>query len=805
MVERSGQRPAGRSDLRARRRHRRALGSDRAAHSRGDLAVRRPVTARAIAVSSTPRTESRSNSQYVPLADSIKISRLKIRNLSTQTAPSLGHRLRRMGARYFARRIGAVRRDRDRCGYQRDARAELLTAPTTASGWLLPTCAAAKSRGPAIALNFSAAMARLDNPAALAGAARLSNRTGAALDPCGALQTRVELRRQRRNRNRFLSRPRRKIARKRFPWSPNTAPPTSTRSRAAATRLWDDVLGTVQVTTPDRAMDLMLNRWLLYQTLACRVWARSAFYQASGAYGFRDQLQDVMALMVSRPDITREHLLRAAARQFTDGDVQHWWLPPLGQGVRTRIADDRVWLAFTAACYVEAAGDRGVLDETVAVSRRPRARRRRDGSILFARGRRRKGVALRTLRACARSQPRGRRPRTAVVWIGGLERRHEPGRRSGPRRKYLARLVSLRHALVLRTIGGESRRASSRHGLAPSCGRACRNRWSGKDGTASWYRRAYFDDGTPLGSASSLECRIDSIAQSWGVISGAANPVRAALAMAAVEQYLVRRDDGLVLLFTPPFDHTPLDPGYIKGYPPGIRENGGQYTHAAVWSVIAFAMLGDGDKAAELFSLLNPISHASTRAAVHRYKVEPYVACADVYSMPPHVGRGGWTWYTGSAGWMYRAGLEWMLGFRLRGEKLLIDPCIPKRLARFRDNFQVPLRALRDRGREPARRQPRSHHGGTRRRGTAGGRAAGSARRRRRDASRPRRSWVMETPTQTHFNSALVRTSRPARLYTQALAAGGASFSPPRACFLRRLGQKNLAACHRAMTWGSGS
>jgi cyclic beta-1,2-glucan synthetase len=199
-----------------------------------------------------------------------------------------------------------------------------------------------------------------------------------------------------------------------------------------------------------------------------------------------------------------------------------------------------------------------------------------------------------------------------------------------------------------------------------------REGWDG-----SWYRRGYFDDGAVLGSASSLECRIDSIAQSWGVISGAANPVRAALAMAAVDEYLVRRDEGLVLLFTPPFDHTPLDPGYIKGYPPGIRENGGQYTHGAVWSVIAFAILGDGAKASELFSILNPINHSNTRASIHRYKVEPYVACADVYSTPPHTGRGGWTWYTGSAGWMYRAGLEWILGFRVRGKALLLDPCIP--------------------------------------------------------------------------------------------------------------------------------
>ena len=306
--------------------------------------------------------------------------------------------------------------------------------------------------------------------------------------------------------------------------------------------------------------------------------------------------------------------------------------------------------------------------------------------------------------------------------------------------------------------------------MRPRCRQSLeREGWDGE-----WYRRGYFDDGTPLGSAASDECRIDSIAQSWGVISGCRRSgARASARWRRSSEYLVRRDDGLVLLFTPPFDHTPLDPGYIKGYPPGIRENGGQYTHAAIWSVIAFALLGDGDKAGELFSLLNPINHASTRAGVHRYKVEPYVVCADVYAEPPHVGRGGWTWYTGSAGWMYRAGLEWMLGFRLRGDDAAHRSVYPEAVAGVRDQLQVSLRALRDRRREPARRQPRSHQGGTRRHGTAGCRAARSARRRRRDASRPRRSWVMETPTQTHFNSALVRTSRQARaLYTQPLAAG---------------------------------
>ena len=259
------------------------------------------------------------------------------------------------------------------------------------------------------------------------------------------------------------------------------------------------------------------------------------------------------------------------------------------------------------------------------------------------------------------------------------------------------------HATLIgvRAAGRWPRRAGARRELAAArgrLGRGARARRLGRD----WYRRAYFDDGTPLGSASSDECRIDSIAQSWSVISRAADPARAARAMAAVEQHLVRRDDGLVLLFTPPFDQTPLDPGYIKGYPPGIRENGGQYTHGAIWSVIAFAMLGDGDKAGELFSMLNPINHASTPDAVQRYKVEPYVVCADLYSMPPHVGRGGWTWYTGSAGWMYRAGLEWILGFRLQGTSLLLDPCIPKAWPGFGIDFRYRSAATTSRSRTPA-------------------------------------------------------------------------------------------------------
>ncbi|MGZ3621238.1 MAG: GH36-type glycosyl hydrolase domain-containing protein, partial [Candidatus Binataceae bacterium] len=327
-------------------------------------------------------------------------------------------------------------------------------------------------------------------------------------------------------------------------------------------------------------------------------------------------------------------------------------------------------------CYVEAANDLAVLDETVAFLDGPAlAEGETEAYFLPTVAEDRGSLYEHCARALDLSLAVGGHGLPLFGsgdWNDGMNRVGEAGRGESIWLGWFLYAALSSFAPLAESRGEHARATAWRHHAARLQESLEREGWDG-----SWYRRGYFDDGTPLGSASSLECRIDSIAQSWGVISGAANPVRAPLAMEAVEQYLVRRDEGLVLLFTPPFDDTPLDPGYIKGYPPGIRENGGQYTHAAVWSVIAFAMLGDGDKAAELFSILNPISHSSTRAAVHRYKVEPYVACADVYSMPPHSGRGGWTWYTGSAGWMYRAGLEWMLGFRLRGEKLLIDPCIP--------------------------------------------------------------------------------------------------------------------------------
>ncbi len=515
-----------------------------------------------------------------------------------------------------------------------------------------------------------------DHPAALAPRRRLSGRVGAGLDPCSALQTTIELAAGSRAEVVFFlgeaanpEEARELIVRYR------------TRDVAAALRAvgerWDEVLGTVQVKTPDRSMDILLNRWLLYQTLACRVWARSALYQAGGAYGFRDQLQDVMALAVAEPALARQHVLRAAARQFVEGDVQHWWHPPSGRGVRTRISDDLVWLPYVVAQYVEVAGDGAVLDEVVPFLEGPKLAVGQAESYFEPRASDERGTLFehcaRALDRSLTAGPHGLPLMGTGDWNDGMNEVGAEGKGESVWLGWFLHTV-LSEWAELADARGEGKRAERWRSYVNALKEALeREAWDGH-----WYRRAYFDDGTPLGAAVNDACRIDSIAQSWSVISAAADPARRERAMAAVDEHLVRRADGVVLLFTPPFDDTSLEPGYIKGYVPGVRENGGQYTHAAIWSVIAFAALGDGDKAAELFAMLNPITHARTEAGVQRYKVEPYVVAADVYAEPPHVGRGGWTWYTGSAGWMYRAGLESILGFRLRGTRLVVDPCIPR-------------------------------------------------------------------------------------------------------------------------------
>ncbi|WP_246837760.1 glucoamylase family protein [Salinicola sp. MH3R3-1] len=443
---------------------------------------------------------------------------------------------------------------------------------------------------------------------------------------------------------------------------------------------WQALHGTLQVSTPDPAMDLMLNGWLMYQTLACRVVARSAFYQASGAYGFRDQLQDGMALTFAMPALARHHLLRAAGRQFVEGDVQHWWLPHSGQGVRTRISDDRVWLAFAAATYIRATDDTAVLDERVGfLEGAPLAPEAHDdfAQPLVA------DEAASLFEHCARALDQaleqfGEHGLPLIGtgdWNDGFNRVGEAGRGESVWLGWLLlRTLALFAPLAEARVAPEDRALAARwRERAETLRLALENEaWDGE-----WYRRATFDDGQWLGTHDNDACRIDAIAQSWAVLSEGADPDRAAQAMASVERHLILPEKRLALLFTPAFDKTALEPGYIKGYPPGLRENGGQYTHAAMWSILAFAKLGQADKAYALFSLLNPINHALTPEAVQRYRVEPYVIAADVYSEAPHVGRGGWTWYTGSAGWMYQAGVGGILGIRREGLQLIVAPCIP--------------------------------------------------------------------------------------------------------------------------------
>ncbi|MEO8167583.1 MAG: glycosyl hydrolase family 65 protein, partial [bacterium] len=455
----------------------------------------------------------------------------------------------------------------------------------------------------------------------------------------------------------------------------------------SVTKSWDDVFDVVKVKTPDRSFDILVNYWALYQTLACRVWARSAFYQSSGAYGFRDQIQDTMALALVKPELTRAHVLRAASRQFVEGDFQHWWLPPAGQGVRTKISDDKVWLPYAVINYLQVTNDTPVLDEKVLYIEGQHLRPdehdaffqpmvSEESATLY------EHCALALDKSLALGV-HGLPLMGTGDWNDGMNRVGEGGKGESV---WLAWFLYTTLAAFIPIA--KSRRDTARakvweKHIAALQKSLEREAWDGQ-----WYRRAFYDDGTPLGSSLSDECWIDSIAQSWAVISGAAKIERQIKSMESVEELLVRRDEKLIQLFTPPFDETQLNPGYIKGYPPGVRENGGQYTHAAIWTVIATAMLGDGDRASELYSMLNPITHSNSRAAIRKYKVEPYVVAADVYSQPPHVGRGGWTWYTGSAGWMYRAGLEWILGFRVRGTTLIIDPCIPKKWAGFEIVFR---------------------------------------------------------------------------------------------------------------------
>ncbi len=523
-------------------------------------------------------------------------------------------------------------------------------------------------------------------PAGL-GRAHLSGRLGAGLDPCAALQVNVTLDAGEQRQLIFrlgLGRDGADAAAlvQRFRGR-GVAAETLERIHAH----WARMLGAVQISTPEPALDVLANGWLLYQTIACRMWARSGYYQSGGAFGFRDQLQDSMALLHAAPDLTRTQLLLCAAHQFPEGDVQHWWHPPLDRGVRTACSDDYLWLPLAASRYVLATGDTNVLREQLGyIEGRLLHHGEESYYDLPQPSSLRETLYQHCVRAIERSLPRGAHGLPLIGsgdWNDGMNRVGEAGRGESVWLGFFSCEVLTRFAEVARLHDDEAFALRCEGEVSQLRVALEQHAWDG-----AWYRRAYFDDGTPLGSSGNDECRIDSIAQSWSVLSGIATPERQQQAMNSLDRHLVRREAGLVQLLEPPFDKSALDPGYIKGYVPGVRENGGQYTHAAIWATMAFAKLGDSTRAWELLRMINPVNHGSDATEMDVYKVEPYVVCADVYAVEPHIGRGGWSWYTGSAGWMYRLIVESLLGLRLEAGRLRFTPVLPAEWEGFSLNYR---------------------------------------------------------------------------------------------------------------------
>jgi cellobiose phosphorylase len=514
-----------------------------------------------------------------------------------------------------------------------------------------------------------------DDPAAMTRT-RLTGRVGAGLDPCGAMQVPIELAAGQEREIVFTlgAAPTFEAARTLAQRHRGTA--LARRALEEVAQYWRQTLETVQIETPDSAANLLANGWLLYQVLSCRLWGRSGFYQSGGAFGFRDQLQDVMALTHAEPQLTREQILRAAERQFIEGDVQHWWHPPTGRGVRTRISDDYLWLPLVTCRYVKQTGDTGVLDERAGfLEGRPVNPGEEGYYDLPIRSEQSASLyehCLRAIRHGLRFGAHGLPLMGCGDWNDGMNLVGAHGQGESVWLAFFLVRVLDEFADIARQRGDTDTVELCRSQVAELKSNIEAHAWDG-----AWYRRAYFDDGQPLGSASNVECQIDALPQSWAILSSAGDPERARQAMEAVDRRLVRRRDGLIQLFDPPFDKSDLDPGYIKGYVPGVRENGGQYTHAAIWTVMAFAAMGDERRAWELLDLINPIRHGDTPETIATYKVEPYVAAADVYAVAPHVGRGGWTWYTGSAGWLYQLLIESLVGLRREVDQLRFEPCLP--------------------------------------------------------------------------------------------------------------------------------
>lgn len=526
----------------------------------------------------------------------------------------------------------------------------------------------------------------LANPSALRRV-RLSGHIGAGYDPCAAIQAPLTLEDGQERTITFTCGAARRFGEAKDLARQFRSVDSAHRAIEQVWDYWSRTLGVVYLETPDVALNFLANGWLVYQTLACRMWARTGFYQSGGAFGFRDQLQDAMALVHAQPQVLREHLLRAAAQQFREGDVQHWWHPPVGRGVRTHISDDYLWLPLAVCRYVAITGDTGVLEERVPFLTARPLREDEESNYDLPQVSDDVGTlyehAIRAIDHGLRFGEHGLPLMGCGDWNDGMNLVGQHGRGESVWLAFFLFHVLNEFASLARERGDDA--LADRYAVEAGRlrGNIDKHGWD-----ADWYRRAYFDDGTPLGSAENEECQIDSISQSWSILSGAGTQERRRMAMESLDRRLVRRDARLILLLDPPFDRSDLNPGYIKGYVPGVRENGGQYTHSAIWTVMAAAERGDSELAWELFSMINPISHGATAADISTYRVEPYVVAADVYGVQPHTGRGGWTWYTGSAGWMYRLVVESLLGLHLEVDKLRITPCLPAEWPAFQIHYR---------------------------------------------------------------------------------------------------------------------
>jgi cyclic beta-1,2-glucan synthetase len=515
----------------------------------------------------------------------------------------------------------------------------------------------------------------LNNPAAMLRV-RLSGKLGAGCDPCAAFQVPFEIADAAEREVVFTLGAGKNIEEASDLARRLQGLPAAREVLEKVWQHWSHLLGAVNLDTPDPAINLLANGWLLYQTLACRLWARSGYYQSGGAFGFRDQLQDVMALLYSRPDLAREHLLVCAAHQFPEGDVQHWWHPPGGRGVRSHCSDDYLWLPWAVCQYVSTTGDTGILDEPVRFIQgrllNPEEDSYYDLPLWSDESTSLYGHCTCAIQKGLKMGVHGLPLIGSGDWNDGMNMVGEKGKGESVWLGFFLYAMLTRFSRLALQYGDAPFSNHCEQEAALLLRNVEEHGWDGE-----WYRRAYFDDGSPLGSAGNPECQIDVIAQSWAVLSGAGHAQRSRLAMAAVNQRLVRREHRLIQLLDPPFDKSDLNPGYIKGYVPGVRENGGQYTHGAIWAAMAFAELGEHQTAWELMAMINPLNHSRSPEETALYKVEPYVAAADVYACPPHTGRGGWTWYTASGGWMYRLILESLLGMKLEVDKLRLSPSIP--------------------------------------------------------------------------------------------------------------------------------